>query len=174
MAPRRRRTPRAARRHQPRRTSSSTRNGSGFFVTTGAFSGQSGKTQRSPKFQKSRLVLRFPWSWKNTSFTLPKLDVAGSTPVARALRKPLSHKGFLVLSALPDVQGSSGCPLPAGRRRQLPLKLTRRVRNPGWRRAMRCPYCDQDSRAERRFYAECGTALATSCGACRASNQLAG
>ena len=36
---------------------------------------------------------------------------------------------------------------------------------------MRCPSCDHDNRAERRFCAECGAALAAPCAACGASNE---
>ena len=36
---------------------------------------------------------------------------------------------------------------------------------------MRCPACDHDNDAERRFCAECGAALATLCAACGASNK---
>jgi class 3 adenylate cyclase len=36
---------------------------------------------------------------------------------------------------------------------------------------MRCPSCDHDNRAERRFCAECGAALAPVCASCGASNQ---
>jgi class 3 adenylate cyclase len=36
---------------------------------------------------------------------------------------------------------------------------------------MRCPSCNHDNRAERRFCAECGAALATMCAACGASNE---
>jgi len=36
---------------------------------------------------------------------------------------------------------------------------------------MRCPSCDHDNRAERRFCAECGAALASICAACGASNE---
>ena len=36
---------------------------------------------------------------------------------------------------------------------------------------MRCPSCDQDNRAERRFCAECGAALAAVCASCGAANQ---
>jgi class 3 adenylate cyclase len=36
---------------------------------------------------------------------------------------------------------------------------------------MRCPSCDHDNRAERRFCAECGAALAALCAACGASNE---
>src|SRR5437773_2823539 len=36
---------------------------------------------------------------------------------------------------------------------------------------MRCPSCDHDNRAERRFCAECGAALAAICASCGASNQ---
>jgi len=36
---------------------------------------------------------------------------------------------------------------------------------------MRCPSCDHDNRAERRFCAECGAALAAKCAACGTSNQ---
>ncbi len=36
---------------------------------------------------------------------------------------------------------------------------------------MRCPSCDHDNRAERRFCAECGAALAAPCVACGASNE---
>ena len=36
---------------------------------------------------------------------------------------------------------------------------------------MRCPSCDHDNRAERRFCAECGAALATICPACGASHE---
>ena len=36
---------------------------------------------------------------------------------------------------------------------------------------MRCPSCDHDNRAERRFCAECGTAFAAMCPACGASNE---
>jgi class 3 adenylate cyclase/tetratricopeptide (TPR) repeat protein len=36
---------------------------------------------------------------------------------------------------------------------------------------MRCPSCDLDNRAERRFCAECGAALAAICASCGASNQ---
>jgi class 3 adenylate cyclase/predicted ATPase len=36
---------------------------------------------------------------------------------------------------------------------------------------MRCPSCDHDNRAERRFCAECGAALAAVCASCSASNQ---
>ncbi len=36
---------------------------------------------------------------------------------------------------------------------------------------MRCISCDHDNRAERRFCAECGAALATICASCGASNQ---
>jgi len=36
---------------------------------------------------------------------------------------------------------------------------------------MRCPSCNHDNRAERRFCAECGAALAARCPACNASNE---
>src|SRR5262249_34254755 len=36
---------------------------------------------------------------------------------------------------------------------------------------MRCPACQHDNRAERRFCAECGGALASICDACGASNE---
>ena len=36
---------------------------------------------------------------------------------------------------------------------------------------MRCPACDHDNRAERRFCVECGAALATLCAACGASTE---
>jgi len=36
---------------------------------------------------------------------------------------------------------------------------------------MHCPSCNHDNRAERRFCAECGTALAAPCAACGASNE---
>jgi class 3 adenylate cyclase/tetratricopeptide (TPR) repeat protein len=36
---------------------------------------------------------------------------------------------------------------------------------------MRCPTCDHDNRAERRFCAECGAALAAACGTCGATNE---
>ena len=36
---------------------------------------------------------------------------------------------------------------------------------------MRCPSCNHDNRAERRFCAECGAALAALCTACGASNE---
>ncbi len=36
---------------------------------------------------------------------------------------------------------------------------------------MRCPSCDHDNRAERRFCAECGAALTAPCAACGASNE---
>src|SRR5882672_4434997 len=36
---------------------------------------------------------------------------------------------------------------------------------------MRCPSCDHDNRAERRYCAECGAVLAAICAACGASNQ---
>jgi class 3 adenylate cyclase/predicted ATPase len=36
---------------------------------------------------------------------------------------------------------------------------------------MRCPSCDHDNRAERRFCAECGAALAAVCASCGAANQ---
>ena len=36
---------------------------------------------------------------------------------------------------------------------------------------MRCPSCDHDNRAERRFCAECGTPLAALCASCGATNQ---
>src|SRR5215470_6558100 len=36
---------------------------------------------------------------------------------------------------------------------------------------MRCPSCNHDNRAERRFCAECGVALAALCAACGASNE---
>src|SRR5512139_2740050 len=36
---------------------------------------------------------------------------------------------------------------------------------------MRCPSCDHDNRAERRFCAECGAALAAPCAACGAANE---
>jgi hypothetical protein len=36
---------------------------------------------------------------------------------------------------------------------------------------MRCPSCDHDNRAERRFCAECGTVLKAVCALCGASNQ---
>jgi class 3 adenylate cyclase len=36
---------------------------------------------------------------------------------------------------------------------------------------MRCPSCDHDNRAERRFCAECGAVLAAICASCGASNQ---
>src|SRR5712692_7352901 len=36
---------------------------------------------------------------------------------------------------------------------------------------MRCPSCDHDNRAERRFCAECGAALAAVCASCGAVNQ---
>jgi len=38
------------------------------------------------------------------------------------------------------------------------------------RDTMRCPSCNHDNRAERRFCAECGAALAALCAACGASN----
>jgi len=36
---------------------------------------------------------------------------------------------------------------------------------------MHCPSCNHDNRAERRFRAECGAALAARCAACGASNE---
>ncbi len=36
---------------------------------------------------------------------------------------------------------------------------------------MHCPSCDHDNRAERRFCAQCGAALAARCAACGASNE---
>ncbi len=36
---------------------------------------------------------------------------------------------------------------------------------------MRCPRCDHVNRAERRFCAECGVALAAGCAACGAANE---
>ncbi len=36
---------------------------------------------------------------------------------------------------------------------------------------MRCPACDHDNRADRRFCAECGTALAPGCASCGTPNQ---
>ena len=36
---------------------------------------------------------------------------------------------------------------------------------------MHCPSCNHDNRAERRFCAECGAALAAQCAACGASNE---
>jgi class 3 adenylate cyclase len=36
---------------------------------------------------------------------------------------------------------------------------------------MRCPSCDHDNRADRRFCAECGAALAADCASCGAANQ---
>src|SRR5262245_58199074 len=36
---------------------------------------------------------------------------------------------------------------------------------------MRCPSCTHDNRADRRFCAECGTALAVSCAFCGAANE---
>src|SRR6187397_3016061 len=36
---------------------------------------------------------------------------------------------------------------------------------------MRCPSCDHDNRAERRFCAECGVALAARCASCGAANE---
>ncbi len=36
---------------------------------------------------------------------------------------------------------------------------------------MRCPSCDHHNRAERRFCAECGAALAAVCASCNAPNQ---
>src|SRR5438876_1780861 len=36
---------------------------------------------------------------------------------------------------------------------------------------MRCPSCDHDNRAERRFCAECGTPLAAPCASCGSSNE---
>jgi class 3 adenylate cyclase len=36
---------------------------------------------------------------------------------------------------------------------------------------MRCPSCDHENRAERRFCAECGAALAAACASCGAPNQ---
>lgn len=36
---------------------------------------------------------------------------------------------------------------------------------------MRCPSCNHDNRADRRFCAECGGALATPCAACGAANE---
>jgi len=36
---------------------------------------------------------------------------------------------------------------------------------------MHCPSCNHDNRAERRFCAECGAALATPCAACGATNE---
>jgi len=36
---------------------------------------------------------------------------------------------------------------------------------------MRCPSCNRDNRAERRFCAECGSALAVRCAACGGSNE---
>ena len=36
---------------------------------------------------------------------------------------------------------------------------------------MRCPACDHDNRAERRFCVECGAALATPCAVCGASTE---
>ncbi len=36
---------------------------------------------------------------------------------------------------------------------------------------MRCPSCDHDNRAERRYCAECGAVLAAICASCGASNQ---
>jgi predicted amidophosphoribosyltransferase len=36
---------------------------------------------------------------------------------------------------------------------------------------MRCPSCNRDNRAERRYCAECGGALAALCPGCGASNE---
>src|SRR5262245_5467579 len=36
---------------------------------------------------------------------------------------------------------------------------------------MRCPSCDHENRPERRFCAECGTALAAVCASCGAANR---
>src|SRR5262249_61658859 len=36
---------------------------------------------------------------------------------------------------------------------------------------MRCPSCNHDNRAERRFCGKCGAALAAPCASCGASNQ---
>ena len=36
---------------------------------------------------------------------------------------------------------------------------------------MRCPSCDHDNRADRRFCAECGAALTVGCASCGAANQ---
>jgi hypothetical protein len=37
---------------------------------------------------------------------------------------------------------------------------------------MRCPSCDRDNRAERRFWAVCDTPLAALCASCDATNEL--
>jgi len=36
---------------------------------------------------------------------------------------------------------------------------------------MRCSSCDHDNRADRRFCAECGAALALGCASCCAANE---
>jgi predicted amidophosphoribosyltransferase len=36
---------------------------------------------------------------------------------------------------------------------------------------MRCPSCEYENRADRRFCAECGAALAASCPSCGTANQ---
>ena len=36
---------------------------------------------------------------------------------------------------------------------------------------MRCPSCDHDNRADRRFCVECGTTLAAGCASCGAASQ---
>src|SRR5262245_19473608 len=41
----------------------------------------------------------------------------------------------------------------------------------GAKGAMRCPSCGSANRLDRRFCAECGTALASNCTACGAANE---
>src|SRR5262245_1459646 len=36
---------------------------------------------------------------------------------------------------------------------------------------MRCPSCNHDNRAERRYCAECGAALAATCASCGTANE---
>ena len=36
---------------------------------------------------------------------------------------------------------------------------------------MRCPSCDHDNRADRRFCAECGAALVAGCASCGTANE---
>src|SRR5579862_8420935 len=69
-------------------------------------------------------------------------------------------------------KGRHGSPLSAGRRPILDLTQAVVVTAPE-RRAMRCPSCDHDNRAEYRFCAECGAALAAVCGVCGTSNESA-
>jgi class 3 adenylate cyclase/predicted ATPase len=55
--------------------------------------------------------------------------------------------------------------------RSFPKALPGVVLTEATKDTMRCPSCDRDNRAERRFCAECGAALAALCAACGASNE---